>query len=334
MPKKTNDGKVSVWEFATHEGPVILLGQEPWTGIKYADGISGKVFGFSINKGRAYIVANNNNDLYTEARKTNMKEIVKKTLEDWRKFTENLKDTGKLVKTIKAITAEQAPPTSLIKDTQSSKESLSKLLDEHFPISISEPRCQQQECENWISSLKGTTTFINFEWLSPSMIQKVVSSFEDNKAAGPDGIKPTTLKNLPSYARQRLSHLYGACISLTFTPTYWKQAKTIFIPKEAPKDPSKPRSCRLITLTFFLFKTLERLFLWRIEDTSSPIHSISRNQIGFLKGRSTEQALSKTVDILERSILRNGCGLAVFLDIQGTFDDLKYVGITQGMLLT
>ena len=50
------------------------------------------------------------------------------------------------------------------------------------------------------------------------------------------------------------------------------------------------------------------------------IHS----QFAFMKGRSTETALSRVVDKIESALLRQKHGIGVFLDIKGAFDNLDH----------
>jgi hypothetical protein len=49
-----------------------------------------------------------------------------------------------------------------------------------------------------------------------------------------------------------------------------------------------------------LFKTLERLVLWHIEETNLTDRPMHESQYGFCKGKSTDQALSKAVNIIEK----------------------------------
>ena len=56
-----------------------------------------------------------------------------------------------------------------------------------------------------------------------------------------------------------------------------------------------------------------------------------KNQHAFRKGRSTESALSDTVDILESEVLRKGVAIGVFLDIEGAFDNLLPGGIIRSL---
>ena len=81
----------------------------------------------------------------------------------------------------------------------------------------------------------------------------------------------------------------------------------------------------------FLFKTLERLILWHLEETVLKESNFHKNQHAFRKGRSTESALSDTIDILESEVLRKGVAIGVFLDIEGAFDNLLPEGVIRSL---
>src|SRR5260221_5976742 len=72
----------------------------------------------------------------------------------------------------------------------------------------------------------------------------------------------------------------------------------------------------------FAFKTMERLVLWNLEETVLREQGMHKNQHAFRKGRSTESALSDTVDTIEHQLLQKGYAVGVFLDIEGAFDNL------------
>ena len=51
-----------------------------------------------------------------------------------------------------------------------------------------------------------------------------------------------------------------------------------------------------------------------------PLHP---NQHGFLKGKSTETAISKTINSIEKFVSNDLYSIAVFPDIQGAFDTIS-----------
>ena len=49
-----------------------------------------------------------------------------------------------------------------------------------------------------------------------------------------------------------------------------------------------------------------------------------KTQFAFMRGRSTESALSRVVSQIERAIYRGRQAVGVFLDIKGAFDNVKH----------
>ena len=60
-----------------------------------------------------------------------------------------------------------------------------------------------------------------------------------------------------------------------------------------------------------------------------PVH---KAQHGFRKGRSTESAISNTVNYIEKHLYSGEYCLAVFLDIQGAFDNIDITCIHRSLL--
>ena len=169
------------------------------------------------------------------------------------------------------------------------------------------------------------------EWINEPLYWKAVNKFGPDKAPGPDGLKPIILQNLNSKAISRLLQIYNSCITNSYTPQTWRQSRTIFIPKLNKEDYTNVRAFRPISLTSFLLKTLERLVLWNIERTCLNQIPYHPNQHAFRKGHSTETALSEVVQRIEKAYSNNNYYLAVFLDIEGAFDNITNEAILQGM---
>jgi len=106
----------------------------------------------------------------------------------------------------------------------------------------------------------------------------------------------------------------------------------IFIPKMGKVDYANARAWRPISLMSFQFKTLESLILCHLEDTVLKTKGLHKDQHAFRKGRSTETALSDTVDYLESAVFRDGFAVAVFLDIEGAFDNLLPEGVLDSLM--
>ena len=111
----------------------------------------------------------------------------------------------------------------------------------------------------------------------------------------------------------------------------WRQVNVIFIPKPGKPDYTERRAFRPISLMSVLFKTLERLTLWHIEEANLSRFPMHKDQFGFRKGVSTDHALSKAVNIIEKGLNQGKYVLGVFCDISGAFDNVNLLSITNSM---
>ena len=81
----------------------------------------------------------------------------------------------------------------------------------------------------------------------------------------------------------------------------------------------------------YLLKGLERLSVW-IADDALEDHPLHIKQHGFQKGKSTETAISSTVNKIEKHILNGEHCMGVFLDIQAAFDSITPEHIKRALL--
>jgi hypothetical protein len=110
-------------------------------------------------------------------------------------------------------------------------------------------------------------------WLSLVTLNLAFKQFGKHKCPGPDGYRPIVLCHLPLKARTILIKLYTAIIALQYTPQRWRNAEVIFLPKPGKDDYTNRHAFRHISLMPFLFKTLERMVKWHVEDDNYlPFH--------------------------------------------------------------
>ena len=98
-----------------------------------------------------------------------------------------------------------------------------------------------------------------------------------------------------------LSTARSACLKLHYTPKAWKESNVVFIPKQRKNSYQEAKSFRPISLSSYLLKGLEKLFVEQM-DLALKDHPIHKNQHGFQRGLSTETAISKTVNDIEKHI--------------------------------
>ena len=132
------------------------------------------------------------------------------------------------------------------------------------------------------------------------------------------------LKQLPDVALSRLRQLFEASYFSGYVPLEWLKSNVVFLGKPGKSNYSLAGSFRPICLTSFVFKCLERLVYWNVQNTSLAENPLNQRQHGFRKGMSTDTALSMTIGKIEKGLNRKkGLAVAVFLDIKGAFDNVN-----------
>jgi hypothetical protein len=156
-----------------------------------------------------------------------------------------------------------------------------------------------------------------------------MNAYKKNKAPGP--VRAECLQAMDDLTVNYIIKLYGASIALGCVPAKWREVTVIFIPKPGKSDDPDKRAFCPISLMSVLFKTLERLVLWHIEETNLIERPKHKSQYGFHKGKSTDQALSKAMNIIEKGLNQGEYVLGVFCDISGAFDNVLHSSITSAM---
>ena len=106
---------------------------------------------------------------------------------------------------------------------------------------------------------------------------------------------------------------------LKFTPSKWRCSKVIWIPKPGKDCYKAYKAWRGISLSNYPQKGLEKLIVNQADQDMVQVH---RNQHGFRRNKSTESALSDTVNYIEQHITQSMNVIGVFLDIQAAFDTI------------
>jgi hypothetical protein len=78
-------------------------------------------------------------------------------------------------------------------------------------------------------------------------------------------------------------------------------------------------------------KTLEKVVAMDLEENAFKDNPMHEDQFGFVKGRSTEHALSATVNEIEKGLHKKEFVITTLLDIKGAFDNIKPPAIIKAM---
>ena len=107
----------------------------------------------------------------------------------------------------------------------------------------------------------------------------------------------------------------------------WRKSRVVFIPKPHKSDYGDVGSFRPISLTQFVFKTMEHVVEWSLREHANDYGKISNMQHTYSGTKGTDSALSTLLKIIESSILRDKFGMVISVDIKGAFDNLATISI-------
>ena len=136
-------------------------------------------------------------------------------------------------------------------------------------------------CPIWKSKVR-----IMMEWLGKLSknsrldrtfrIKKVKAAFAhmgSYKSAGPDGFKPIVMKHFGPIALGCINNLFQAIYSTGYIPVEFCKSKVVFILKPLKDDYEEAGSFRPISLTQFLFKSMEHAIEWSLREQADKIGS-------------------------------------------------------------
>jgi ribonuclease HI len=258
--------------------------------------------------------------------KTLKKEYKKKCHKDrninWREFKASIEEVTDMVILNKVAQKKERHSLNTLEvngeHTLPGTETIQALINYHFPSHSEVPHYTYNSTHSvLLDELQDQFS----TWVNIPTIRAAMDKFIPKKSPGPDGLPPVIFKYLPESILFFLMQTYKACIKLQYTPLAWRKARVIFIPKPGKNSYTEPKAFRPISLSNYLLKTLERLVVWKM-DTCLYDHPIHVKQYGFLSHKSTESAISNTVDYIESFMLRGQFCVGVFLDISSAFNSM------------
>ena len=275
-------------------------------------------------------------DSFHNIQRSLRKEMAKAKKLAWRSFTSTIEGAHPLSRVLKAIRTDASlqvtSVTSNGKLTSSPEETLEVLLSHHVPNTTNEEGREKVEARTgsgqdahkkdnkWIASTVNDQT-----------LKQGLEEFKPWKSPGADGIYPGLLQKGWNKLGPFYKAIYTACLHKGYTPTSWRKARGVFIPKPGKQTYTEVKSYRMITLTSFQLKLLERVILKKINRTKGVTEILSPLQFGFKAGVSTDTALHTLVHKIEKATAQNQYALAIFLDIENAFPTVTFEAIDRAI---
>jgi len=195
---------------------------------------------------------------------------------------------------------------------------LNNLLDSLFPSGVNSQISPPSEVPPLIEQE-------DMEVSLTEVIRLIKKRPSKNTAPGPDNIRFSIWKKTPVLVYGHLANLFTLCLRTGIFPSPWKRASLVLIPK-GPLNVTREIKAQPICLLDDIGKTLERVIAdrinrWLEEDEAC---SLSPNQYGFRRARSTVDALFRVKELTQPAIDRAGFAIAVGLDISNAFNSIPW----------
>merc|ERR1711876_124659 len=76
---------------------------------------------------------------------------------------------------------------------------------------------------------------------------------------------------------------------------------------------------------------MEKMLLWRMEDTNLRLHPLEGEQHGFKKARSCDSAITVALSYLEYPLMHKEVAVMALLDIESAYDSLQNTSIIRAL---
>ena len=262
--------------------------------------------------------------------------LLRKTRQsEWRNFcknTDSVKESARMNKILKSCSSKKEKLEAVYKSdntlTTSANETLEVMMDKHFKC---DPILDSLFCAINNSQHNPTTLELIKKIYTPERLERAVMSFDPNKAAGPDSLKPIIIQKA-WHKINNIARDIMICSHVTnHIPAPWQEVDGIFLPKPGKTDYNQHKSFRTISLSCVLLKSQEKVILWHMQHDLGMAECLNKKQFGFRTGSSTETALHKVVRTIERRMAKKGFVLGTFLDIEGAFDNVSFKAISEAI---
>ncbi|KAI8512996.1 hypothetical protein Bbelb_096350 [Branchiostoma belcheri] len=157
-------------------------------------------------------------------------------------------------------------------------------------------------------------------------VKALLKSLNSTKASGPDDLPTWTLKQYAEDLAPVVTHLFNASYEQGVTPSIWKAANVVPIPKS--RGAANPSDMRPVSLLPILAKLLERCVLKRLLPAITPVIT---TQYTYLKGSSTVLAAIRMVHTWLTALdSRDNIAVqALFADMSKAFDRVNHAILLQ-----
>lgn len=269
---------------------------------------------------------------YRSVRRTYTNEVRRARVTDWRRFVTE-EGEGSPWGTPYKVAMYREPPfqmaTLRADDSITWQGAALNLLMKLFPDDSADGETPQQE-EMREALVPPSHVQVDMpggafrERVSVGMLEGLVRSFKPGKAPGMDRIEVRILQRAWPLVFPWYHNIVVKCFELGVFPSSWKVGRVCILKKSGDRDPADPKAYRPLCLLSVPGKLLEKVM---VESLEGILSFGSPRQYGFVKGRSTVEAILKMYHEVEAANSKYVLGL--FVDIRGAFDNVWWPAVME-----
>jgi hypothetical protein len=158
--------------------------------------------------------------------------------------------------------------------------------------------------------------------INPSIVASKLKKLKTFKSPGPDGVHPRVINELADCISIPLSTIFNTSLTTGKLPIEWKQANISPIHKKGSK--TLPQNYRPVSITSVVGKIMEEIIRDTITVHMKENERLSKNQFGFIKGRSTVPQLLRVLDTWTETLDNGGCIDVIYCDFMKAFDKVPH----------
>jgi hypothetical protein len=188
----------------------------------------------------------------------------------------------------------------------------------HFSKSYNTAKLSPSDSLNLHTILANYESPVPFYPISVDEVKRFIKLSKNKKATGPNYVSNEQLKASNEILCSHLCDLFNMCIETCLIPTDWRTSHLKVLYK-GKGERSSPDSHRGIALSCNDFKLFGSILTARLSEFTDRV--IPDEQFGFMRGRSTLQAVSSLFESVQEALEKQGGRkYVVYIDFKSAFD--------------
>ncbi|CAB4019684.1 Hypothetical predicted protein [Paramuricea clavata] len=190
-------------------------------------------------------------------------------------------------------------------------------------VTITNKTCSSlRNDDNLMHTINPTGKFFKFSKVNCSKVAKILQSMRISKAAGPDNLPASLLKDASEELALPLCILVNMSFEYGTFPNAEKCGKVIPIYKS--EDRASFDNYRPISVLNTVSKVIERIAHQQITDYLERNQLLCPQQFGFRRGKCTQHAVTYLNEHIRQNMDKSRCTGVVYLDLRKAFDTVSH----------